>query len=223
MTLNEVLQSLGAAGTEENRILFQRHGAKPPLFGVSVADLRKLKRAIGPNQQLANELWDTAIPDARHLAIYLAVPKTMPATTIEAWVSSIDYYYLADQFVRDLVMKSPHADNCLKWTRSKKEWPGRAGYMLLALLLNAGEPFSMDRLRAFIHDIELEIHASRNRVRDAMLHALVAIGRNQPTLRREVIAAAHTIGRVDVDHGQTKCRTPDVLAELQTHLRSNPA
>jgi len=219
MTLDEVLRALEASGTADNRKALLRHGAKAPVFGVSATNLRKLGRAIGLDRDLADGLWKSGIPDARHLAIFLVDPRTTPVKTLDNWVSSIDYYFLADQFARDLVAKSPHANICLKWTRSLREWPGRAGYMLLATLLDNGEHLGEERLRGFIHSIETEIHASRNRVRDAMLHALVAIGCYEPSLRAEVILATRNIGAVEVDHGQTKCRTPDVIAEIRAYMR----
>lgn len=222
MTVEEVLRSLESSGTAENRKALMRHGAKPPLFGVNATNLRRLGRIIGFDRDLADALWKTGIPDARHLAIFLVDPKTAPVKLMDNWVSGIDYYFLADHFVRDLVAKSQFADNCLKWTRSHREWPGRAGYMLLATLLDNGERLGNERLRGFIHAIEYEIHASKNRVRDAMLQALVAIGCHVPALRAEVVVATKNIGMVEVDMGKTKCRKPDVVAEIKAYLRNNP-
>ncbi|MBL8219047.1 MAG: DNA alkylation repair protein [Bryobacterales bacterium] len=219
MTLEEALHALEASGTADNRKALLRHGAKPPLFGVNATNLRKIARAIGFDRDLADALWKTGIPDARHLAIFLVDPKTAPVRLMDSWVAGIDYSFLADHFVRDLVAKSQFADNCLKWTRSHKEWPGRAGYMLLATLLDSGEKLGDERLRGFIRSIEYEIHASKNRVRDAMLHALVAIGCRVPALRAEVVLATKNIGMVEVDLGKTKCRKPDVIAEIKAHLR----
>ena len=39
--------------------------------------------------------------------------------------------------------------------------------------------------------------------------ALIAIGIYKPTLRKQAIAAARRIGKVEVDHGETSCKTPD--------------
>ncbi|MBL8179419.1 MAG: DNA alkylation repair protein [Bryobacterales bacterium] len=219
MTREEALLALEASGTEEQRRALQRHGAKPPVFGVSSMNLRKLRAHIGLDRGLAEALWETGIADARHLAVFLVDPKTAPVKLLDRWVTGIDYYFLADHFVRDLVSKSPWADNCLKWTRSHKEWIGRAGYMLLATLLDNGERLGEDRMRGFVRDIEYEIHASKNRVRDAMLHAMVAIGCHVPALRMEVLRAWRNIGTVEVNFGETKCRLPDVPAEIQAHLR----
>lgn len=219
MTFGEVMGALESYGTEQNRKVYQRHGAKPPLFGVSFSHLKKLKRQIRTDQALAEQLWNTGVADARHLAVQVADPKVVSTKLLDAWVADIDYYFLVDIFCRDLVSKSPFADNCLKWTRSHKEWTGRAGYMLLTTLLHNGEQLGQERLRGYIRDIEKEIDGSKNRVRDAMLHTLIAIGKHVPALRREVIAAARRIGCVEVKHGRTSCKTPDVVAELEAYCR----
>jgi hypothetical protein len=42
-----------------------------------------------------------------------------------------------------------------------------------------------------------------------MNNALISIGIRNPKLRKQAIAAAKRIGKVDVDHGETSCKTPD--------------
>ena len=44
--------------------------------------------------------------------------------------------------------------------------------------------------------------------------ALVSIGITRPALRNRAIAAARRIGQVEVDHGQTGCKTPDAEAYI---------
>lgn len=44
--------------------------------------------------------------------------------------------------------------------------------------------------------------------------ALIAIGIRNSTLQRQAIAAAKQIGKVEVDHGRTSCKTPDAVAYI---------
>ncbi len=44
MLLEEVMQQLEEYGTEQNRKTYKNHGAKEPLFGVSFANLKLLKK-----------------------------------------------------------------------------------------------------------------------------------------------------------------------------------
>ena len=57
--------------------------------------------------------------------------------------------------------------------------------------------------------IENTIHDERNWVRYAMNQALIAIGVRNPVLTKKALSVAGRIGRVEVDHGETSCKTPD--------------
>src|SRR6185295_2893194 len=64
-------------------------------------------------------------------------------------------------------------------------------------------------------EIEKSIQASPNLEREAMLHALIAIGCRSTALRRSVTAAAKRIGKVEIDHGDTACKTPEAAPTLE--------
>ena len=67
----------------------------------------------------------------------------------------------------------------------------------------------------FLTTIEARIHSSPNRVRDAMNMALISIGLLGGTLREQAMAAAKRIGEVEVDHGETGCKTPDAVEYIR--------
>ncbi len=48
-----------------------------------------------------------------------------------------------------------------------------------------------------------------------MNDALISIGVFKPTLRKQAIEAAQRIGRVEVDHGETTCKTPDAVPYIE--------
>ena len=56
-TLSEVMARLEAAGTEQNRKVYRRHGAREPLFGVAFGTLRPLAKQLGRDDALARDLW----------------------------------------------------------------------------------------------------------------------------------------------------------------------
>ena len=64
-------------------------------------------------------------------------------------------------------------------------------------------------------NIEKAIHTSKNRVKDAMNGALIAIGLRSEVLEKAAIAAAQIIGKVNVDHGDTSCKTPNAIAYIE--------
>ena len=65
-----------------------------------------------------------------------------------------------------------------------------------------------------LETIEREIHSRKNRVRHSMNGALIAIGLRNPKLEQRALAAAAGIGKVEVDHGETNCKTPDAAAYI---------
>ena len=80
------------------------------------------------------------------------------------------------------------------------------------------------QLTEYLRTIERDIQGSKNRVRDAMNSALIAIGTRSAALEKKAIAAARKIGTVLVDHGETCCKTPDAEAYiLKTRQRARAA
>jgi len=75
-----------------------------------------------------------------------------------------------------------------------------------------GRTRPLDGLRAYLMIIERDIHAQKNRLKEAMNGALIAIGSRNSTLEAQALAAAARIGKVTVDHGETDCKTPDAAA-----------
>jgi hypothetical protein len=48
-----------------------------------------------------------------------------------------------------------------------------------------------------------------------MNNALIAIGGRNEALRKQATAAAKRVGKVDVDHGDTACKTPDAVSYIE--------
>lgn len=120
---------------------------------------------------------------------------------------------LADAIAK-VVAGCPAADAIAKkWTAARGEWPGYAGFSVIAAL--AADPKRPDdHFAALIPEIEAGIHQRPNRTRHAMNMALIAIGLRSPALRKAATEAARRIGPVEVDHGDTGCKTPDAIAYI---------
>jgi hypothetical protein len=63
--------------------------------------------------------------------------------------------------------------------------------------------------------IERTIHAAPNDGREAMSKAVVCIGCRSAGLRKSALATVARIGKVEVDHGDTACRTPDAAQRIR--------
>lgn len=210
MNAKETMATLKKMGTAQNVKVYRRHGAGNKLYGVSFADLNKLKKQIKTDHQLARQLWASGNTDARTLAIMVADPGQMTASEMDDWLSDISYYLLAD-LLGGLVAQSDLANRKLnKWAASKKEYVRQCGYVVLCSMLKDRAETVDDELCAeFLDKIERQIHRSPNRARHSMNMALTAIGIYKPRFRKKTISAARRIGKVEVDHGETSCKTPD--------------
>ena len=217
-TLKSVLSELGRCGTAQNRKVYARHGVGPKMFGVSYANLERLKRTLGVNHALARELWSTGNHDARVLATKIADPDEVSLRDVDAWVKDLDSYVIADAFSA-LIEQTPWAKKKMhQWGASRGEWVARVGWLLVARLARHDTELSDEELKKKLGTIEREIHTRKNRTRDAMNSALIAIGLRNATLKTAALATAKRIGKVEVDHGQTSCRTPDAAAYITRAL-----
>ena len=215
MTKNEVLRQLEKLGTAQNRKVYTRHGVSGPAFGVSQANLGKLKKQIKVDHDLAVELWATGNHDARVLATMIADPACLSASQLETWSRDLDNYVLTDALA-GLAARSPAASQLMqRWTKAKGEWIGAAGWNILAFSLRDRPELSNTDLEGFLDRIEAEIHAAKNRTRYAMNNVLIGIGIHNAVLEKKALAAAKRIGKVEVDHGETGCKTPDAAAYIK--------
>jgi 3-methyladenine DNA glycosylase AlkD len=222
MTFREVMKALDSAGTAQNRKVYSRHGVRGEMYGVSYATLGKLRKKIGTDHALAEQLWATGNHDARILATMVANADVVSSAQLDAWVKDLDNYVLADAFA-GLVARSPHAAaKSGKWRKSRDEWTGQVGWNVTSHLTRTGDvsPAEGEKLLAAI---ETGIPRAKNRVRHSMNGALISIGLMGGSLFTKATAVARRIGKVEVDHGETSCKTPDAVAYLarnRTRVRS---
>jgi 3-methyladenine DNA glycosylase AlkD len=215
MTFAEVMQALEAAGSEQTRKTYRRHGAKDPMFGVSFAVLGQLKKKIKFDHALARKLWATGNVDARNLATMIADPQVVTAAELDRWSADDAISTITGLLARNLVIHTPFArEKAFAWVRSSKEWVAQTGWMVITAGAEKPGLFADDELLALLPQIEVRIHQEKNWIRDAMNRAVIAIGVRNAACQKAAIAAARRIGKVEVDHGDTDCKTPDAVAYI---------
>ena len=218
MDSETLLKELEEVGTAQNRKIYARHGVGEKMFGISFKILRQKQKEFKGEHELALELWETGYHEARLLAAMIADPKKMKSETAEAWMQDLNNYVQTDEF-SSLVGRTSFAQEKMEaWTQSDEEWIGRAGWHLLASIAQQDQTLPDQFFAAFLERIEKEIHMRKNRVRDGMNTALIAIGIRNPVLTAQAMIVAEKIGKVDVDHGQTSCKTPDAVDYIEKTL-----
>jgi 3-methyladenine DNA glycosylase AlkD len=214
MTAKEVLAELKTLGTEQNRKIYARHGdpkqGVTPCFGVSFANIYKLQKQIKRDHDLALKLWDSEWFEAHALAYLIADPARGDSALLNRLAEGIRDYGEADAFGAYAVQCPDGPKLALKWIKDKREYVQRCGWNTLGAAVKSGvDGLSTAQLERIIADIEARIHKQPNRAREGMNWALIAIGGYRPELRDQALEAAARIGKVEVDHGETSCKTPD--------------
>jgi len=214
MNYKDLMKELESLGSEQFRKTFRRHGVKGELFGVSYAHFGTLKKKLKTDHDLALQLWQSGNYDARTLATMIADPAK-GASVIDQWVGDIDSYPISDAVATYAAQAPIDRKKIEKWMNSKDEWTASFGWSLFARVARMDSPFSPEDLAKYLETIERDIHKAKNRVKHSMNSAVISIGVRNADLQKKALAAAARIGKVDVDHGDTDCKTPDAAAYIK--------
>lgn len=221
MELQIILAELEAAGKPQYRQIYARHGAREPMYGVLFSVLAAMQKKIKKNHALALALWDTGNYDARNLASLIADPAAFTPQQAEAWIAQAYNYTLSGQ-VAGLTLKTPYAlEKARAWVSAGAEYTERAGWLILAGLADKST-LPDDVFEPYLDLIAQDIHNRKNRVRDAMNTALINFAL-RPALTARALTVAAQIGKVQVDHGETGCVTPDAAAYIHKTLAHRAA
>jgi hypothetical protein len=216
LTLAQAMAELEKAGTAQTRKTYLRHGAAEPVFGVSFAVLATMRKRIGVDHDLALALWNTGNCDARNLAYKIVDPARMTAADLDRWARDTNTRMFAS-IPPMVACEAPDGFATAKrWLASGDERLRTAGWGLVAQLAARDDGTTPDAWFAErLAEIEGTVHDAPNAQREPMNLAVIAIGGRSPALRKSALAAAKRIGKVEVDHGDTACKTPDAVDYIE--------
>ena len=216
MKTTEVLATLKKLGRPQTAAIYRRHGSGEQVFGVLTSEIAKLQKRIKVNHALAMELWRTGNAEARILALRVADPGKLTRSDADGLVQDGPVRFVGC-YLSGLLARSPIAEQTMHaWMKSPDEFRREMGYGILGARLK-DEPDSLSDADAerVLATIEKEIHRSPNWPRYAMNSALISTGVFKPALRKKAIGAAKRIGKVEVDHGETNCKTPAAVPSIE--------
>ncbi len=216
MNVKDILAAFKTLGKPQTAAIYKCYDSGDNVYGVLTSEIAKIKKKIKVDHALAMELWNTRNAEARILALLIADPARISRADADALVKDGSVRFLGC-YLSDLFARCSDADATMRaWMKSKDEHYREMGYAIFGVRLKDDpEAISDADAEKILATIEKEIHHSGNWVRYAMNGALISIGVFKPTLQTKAIEAAKRVGKVEVDHGETYCKTPDAVSYIE--------
>ncbi len=211
MTAAEIIDAIRPLGTDSYKRVLLNHGIREPVFGVKIADLKKIQKRVKTDYRLALDLYDTGVYDAMYLAGLIADDARMTKKDLRRWVARATSTALCEYTVPWVAAGSPHGHElALEWIESDKEGVAAAGWNTLSGLVAITDDgdLDLDELRRLLRRVRETIHGQPNRVRYSMSGFIIALGCYVRPLTDLAVETGRAIGRVDVDVGNTACKVP---------------
>lgn len=230
MTIADIMERLDQLASYDPTDLagMARFGIKVDnAWVISVPKLRRLALELKkePNRhQLALELWDTKVHEARILAGLIDEPEKVTEEQLEKWVAAFDSWDLCDLVCSNLFDRTEWAyqkatawatrENHTNNPKAGGEFVKRAGFVLMAVLAVHDKKASNEPFLKFLQIIRAEATDGRNMVKKAINWALRSIGKSRnKQLYQAALTTAYTIR--DLDSKSVRWIAHDAIRELE--------
>jgi 3-methyladenine DNA glycosylase AlkD len=182
-------------------------------YGVSIPNLRKMAKEIGKNHELAQQLWESEIHEARILASMVDDSKMITEKQMEDWVKNFDSWDVCDQVCMNLFDKTKFSYTKInEWSKRNDEFIKRAGFALIACMAVHNKDIKDKDFIKLLPIIKRESTDDRNFVKKAVNWALRQIGKRNINLNKEAIKTAKEIQKIDSKNA--KWIANDAIREL---------
>jgi 3-methyladenine DNA glycosylase AlkD len=214
MTCSQLIDTLRSLANPANVAGMARYGISPTgTLGVPMPVLRKMAKEIGRRHELADELWHSAIHEARILAALIDDPKKVTDEQMERWVPDIDSWDICDQLCSNLFSRTALArEKAAAWSGRPETFIKRAGFVLMACLAVHDKKADDAIFTEFLSLIFREAGDDRNFVKKAVNWALRQIGKRNLVLNNLAVETAREIRKMDAT--SARWIAADALREL---------
>jgi len=190
-------------------------------FGIGLTQLRKLAKQIGRSHELALELWETNIYDAKTVALLIDEPKKITKEQAERQLEGLGVGLLTHVFSScdATLAKSPIAfELANEWLSTNHDLKRRCGYGLLYELSKnkRNKALTDEYFLNCLNNINDKIFDMKETptIRCAMGGALMGIGKRNKVLNKRAIEVAKAVGPIDFNEEGEKCEPFNVLKHL---------
>lgn len=202
--LQSVMRELEVLGTERTKKSYLSRGVREPVFGVATGAMKPLKKQIGVDQALADQLWETGTYDAMYFAGMIADVRVMTEADFERWIERAYSPMVGDFIVAVTLAESDLAQQVAnRWIRSEDERRRSAGWATYEWLLGwrPDGDFEPGTILELLELAGATIHDAPPQVKRAMRNFVIAVGVSYAPLHAEALRTAEEIGTVEVAEG----------------------
>lgn len=184
-------------------------------LGIYQSDLKEIAKKTGRNNELALDLFDSGIYEARILCSKIFRPEDVTEDLMEKWVTTFENWEICDSFCMGLFAKSRFAvPKALEWSSREREFEKRSGFVTIAAYCMADKHAGNGVFEGFFPIVKREADDERVYVKKAVNWALRNIGKRNVDLHKSAVAVANEIARFEGKSARWIAR--DALRELES-------
>jgi len=184
-------------------------------LGIYHKDLKVIAKDIGKNNELALELFDSGVYEARLLCSKMFNPKDVTEELMEKWVKTFENWEVCDSFCMGLFSKSEFAVSKIKeWSKREPEFEKRAAFATLSSYCMADKKSDNNLFEQFFEVIKREANDERLYVKKAVNWSLRNIGKRNIDLNKKAIEVANEI--LSFGSKSSTWIAKDAIRQLQT-------
>lgn len=219
MTADQVLTRIRELGDPRAVAIWQRMTKLPPdqYLGAGLTKLKGLAKEIKKDHDLALALWATNVHDAKLLSTMVEEPKKAGLPQLDKQVAEIYTWDLADKFAQLVVSKHPEGPALAEqWRTDDAEMVRRTALTTASELAKKNKKLADEYFAAFLDHIRERIAEETNWAKEGMINALTGIGSRNAAMHASALEIAEANPGIEIDYGDTSCKTPDYLAYLNS-------
>lgn len=218
MTKEQVMKLLEENRNEKGIVHWSKTGSNKLLsFGMGVTQIKEVAKKIDRNHQLALELWELPVYEAKVLATLLDEPGYITKEQVKRQTKEIDFWLLSNYYCSNLLSKVNFMKEQMEeWIEHPDAGLRRCGFLLLYNYAKDNKNAEDEYFVKYISRIEKEIQTEENFVKDAMNTALFMMGQRSRKLNKKAIDTAKRIGKIEVNYGDNSCQALNVLKHLSS-------
>ena len=216
MTFKQIISELQRLGDKDKIVLKEKKFGivANNSLGIYHNDLKELAKLIDEDNQLAIQLFDSGIYEARILCSKLYNINDLTENLMEKWVTTFENWEICDTFCMGLFAKSKFAiSKAIEWSDRENEFEKRAGFTIIAAYCMADKNTNNEIFEQFLPIIYRHSTDDRIYVKKAVNWALRNIGKRNKDLNRKAIKVANDL--IKLDNKTATWIAKDALKELQ--------